>query len=153
MTRLVLACALLGVFAPPASASDHTPEDVAAEVSASVMSPFCPGVTLHDCPSDEADRWRRRIADWAREGATKRRIVARLEDEFGANIRAVPPAGGSGLGAWLLPAAAAALGITAALLLARRWSARPAAQDVPEASPEERARLEIELQKFRERVQ
>lgn len=152
MSRLLLTGVLLVALAAPAAASDHTPEDVAAEVSGSVMSPFCPGVTLHDCPSAEADKWRRRIAAWARSGMSKRQIIDRLETQFDPSIRAVPPAGGSGLAAWLLPAVVVVAGIATAVVLARRWSARPAAQDPPPPSPEDRQRLEVELAKFREQA-
>jgi len=50
--RLIAAVATcLILLAAPAAAA---PEDVANDISNEIMSPFCDGVTLHDCPSQEA---------------------------------------------------------------------------------------------------
>lgn len=126
------------------------PQDVANSVAQEVMSPYCPGVTLHDCPSSSAQEMREEITEWARAGMTKDEIMDRLEDEFGSSIRAVPR-GNGGLFAWLLPAAALGGGGAAAFFLARRWSRRrpdtPASP--PSASPEASARLEAELDRLR----
>ncbi|MDQ3956810.1 MAG: hypothetical protein M3273_00650, partial [Actinomycetota bacterium] len=69
---------------------------------------------------------------------------------FGLSIRAVP-AGGSGLLAWLLPAAAVAGGIGLAVVLARRWTRRPSEETVaPLAVSEEmRTRLSADLERLR----
>lgn len=144
----MVAAVAVVLVAGPAAASDHTPEDVAAEVAASVMSPFCPGVTLHDCPSAEADEWRRRIAAWARAGAGKAEIVDRLEREFGPGVRATP-AGAGGTAAWLVPAAAVAGGIGLAWWLARSWASRPRPEPPEPPSPEERRRVASELARYR----
>ena len=45
-----------------------TPEDVANEISEKIMSPYCPGVTLHDCASGAAVDLRSDIAGWAEDG-------------------------------------------------------------------------------------
>lgn len=126
------------------------PEDVANAVSQEVMSPYCPGVTLHDCPSSSAQEMREEITEWARAGMTKDEIMRRLEDEFGSSIRAVPR-GSGGVFAWLLPALALAGGAGVAALLALRWSRRrpePPAPG-PAASPEASARLNAELDRLR----
>ena len=141
---LALAVSLL---ASPAFAA---PEDVANEVAQEVMSPYCPGVTLHDCPSSSAQEMREEITAWARAGMSKDEIMGRLEDEFGSSIRAVPR-GGGGVFAWLLPALGLAGGAAAAVVFARRWSRRrpepPTA--TPTASPEAAARLSAELDRLR----
>jgi cytochrome c-type biogenesis protein CcmH len=115
------------------------------------MSPYCPGVTLHDCPSDAAIALRERIEGWARDGLSRAQIMDRLEAEFGAGIRARPPTSGRGLLAWLLPVVAVMGGLAIAWLVARRWSARRAtpAIDEPVGSPSERARIEAELAALR----
>ncbi len=145
------AVALLTLLLTLAPATAHAaPEDVANAVAQEVMSPYCPGVTLHDCPSSSAQEMREEIAEWARSGMTKDDIMARLEDEFGSSIRAVPR-GSGGLFAWLLPALALLVGAAAAFFLARRWSGRrpvgPA--PAPPASPEAAARLNAELDRLR----
>ena len=141
LALIVLAAALVA-FA--------NPQDVANSVAQEVMSPYCPGVTLHDCPSSSAQEMREEITEWARAGMTKDEIMDRLEDEFGSSIRAVPR-GNGGLFAWLLPVTALVGGAAAAFFLARRWSRRrpDAPASAPSASPEASARLEAELDRLR----
>lgn len=127
------------------------PEDVANDIASEVMSPYCPGVTLHDCPSEAAGRLRARIIRWADAGMSRADILGRLEDEFGSSIRAVPPAGGTGLLAWLLPGTAVALGLGAAWALIARWNSRARA-NVPPISPEDRRRVNLALHAFRRRT-
>ena len=125
------------------------PSQVAADIAANVMSPFCPGLTLHDCPSDAAVRLRDRIESWVREGDSRAQVMARLRREYGPAIAATPPASGSGLVAWLLPAAVALAGATIAWGLARRWTRRAPPSPVDDPSPEERRALAAELAELR----
>lgn len=149
---LVLALGLTLAIAPPANAA---PEDVANRISERVMSPFCPGVTLHDCPSPQADALRERIRDWAAAGLSEDRIMDRLVVEYGEEVRAVPPGDGGGITAWVVPALVALAGATTAGFLARRWTkARErerqtedleARRRYRELTPEQRERLDAEL--------
>ncbi len=136
-----------------ASMAAAAPEDLANEVAAEIASPFCPGVSLHDCPSAAAADLRATIATWADAGWSRDRIMAKLESEFGPSIRAVPPGRGRGLVAWLLPVLAIVAGGAVALTSARRWTQKPrvgknSGQSV-HPSPEERRRLESELAAFK----
>jgi cytochrome c-type biogenesis protein CcmH len=145
--NLALRVALTGTFAflliSPASAAS-SPSDIANEISAEIMSPYCPGVTLHDCPSDQAIALRSEIEGWARGGMTEAQIKERLVDEFGANVLASPPASGFNLLAWLLPALAIAAAAAAGWLVTKRWTSRPAIGSV-EPSSEDRTRVRAEL--------
>ncbi|MFN2526761.1 MAG: cytochrome c-type biogenesis protein CcmH [Actinomycetota bacterium] len=127
------------------------PEDVANDISNQIMSPYCPGVTLHDCPSDAAARLRSHIVGWAEEGMSRAEIMQRLEDEFGPSIRATPPSRGTGLLAWILPIGAIGAGLVTALLLVSRWKRR-AAPGQATVSPEDRERVELALQAYRSRT-
>lgn len=149
MRRLSLLLAAAALLAA-AGVAHAGPEDVANAVAQEVMSPYCPGVTLHDCPSSSAQEMRAEIARWARDGMTKGEIIARLEDEFGSSIHAVPR-GRGGVFAWLLPALALVGGAAAALVLARRWSRRRPEPPSPSAtaSPEAAARLNAELDRLK----
>lgn len=132
-------------------ASAAGPEDLANDISSNVMSPFCPGVTLHDCPSDTALALRDEIEGWAKEGMTRTQIMAELEEQYGPEIRATPQASGSGLFAWALPIAGLLFAAGVGVLLSKRFSAARAAAPLPvsSANPEERSRIESELSELR----
>ncbi|MBW3595195.1 MAG: cytochrome c-type biogenesis protein CcmH [Actinobacteria bacterium] len=137
---------LLVVAAGPAAAA---PEDLANEVSAEVMSPYCDGVTLHDCPSRAALELRDRIEGWARDGWSKSQIMAELEREFGPGIHATPQ-DKEGVAAWVLPAAALLVGVAVAAALAMRWTRRRGAEQPEPVDPSDHARVERELAALRE---
>jgi cytochrome c-type biogenesis protein CcmH/NrfF len=140
MPRVCAAIVIALLCATPALAD---PDDIAARISNEVMSPFCDGVTLHDCPSDEADELRREIAAWAEQGMSEDAIFERLEREYGV-VRGSPDSPA----AWLLPAVAALGGIAVVVGLARRWTRKPADEALP-VSPDERARIDAELGAYR----
>lgn len=147
----LLAVAVVVMLASPVAAA---PEDVANRLSNEIMSPFCPGVTLHDCPSKEADALRERIRDWSADGWNEQQIMSELTSEYGPGISAVPPDDVGGLAPWLLPALVAGGGLFFTGALARRWTkAREEDrkhEDIEErralrVSPEQRQRLDAEL--------
>jgi cytochrome c-type biogenesis protein CcmH/NrfF len=145
---LASAAVLLVLLAAPAAAA---PEDVANDISLEIMSPFCDGVTLHDCPSQEAQALRARIQEWAGRGHSKGEIINRLEREFGPGILGAPKAEGSGFLAWLPPLAVLAAGVATAFVVVRSWSRRraPAAAVNVTMTSEERSRLDYELAALR----
>jgi len=148
----VVAAALVLLLAPAVQAA---PEDTANRISENIMSPFCPGVTLHDCPSQQADDLRERIRRWAAAGVGEDRIMERLVAEYGEEVHAIPSGNGGGFTAWLVPALVALGGGAFAATLARRWTkAREqdreredlrARRALREATPEQRERLKAEL--------
>lgn len=146
-TTAVFAMAIaLALGLSPAGGAEN-PEDVANRISGEVMSPYCPGVTLHDCPSDAALEKRSEIEGWARAGWSEEQIMAQLEEDFGDNIRA-NPAGTKGLVAWLVPALVLTGGLLTALTLSKRWS--QGSSETPVAvTPEEHRRVEADLQSLR----
>ena len=150
MRALVIGALALLLWPGIASAA---PEDVANDVSEQIMSPFCPGVTLHDCPSDSAVALRDRIELLAEEGFDREEIISLLERDYGTAIRAVPAAEGSGLWAWVVPVLAALGGAAIGWLLLRRWVHVPAPPDAYDETvhitPADRQRLDRELKKLR----
>lgn len=132
-----------------ASSAWAAPEDIANDISNNIMSPFCPGVTLHDCPSDTATALRERIKQMIVDGKTREQVMEILVAEFGDTIRATPPPGGSGLIAWVMPAVAVVGAAAVAFKLTRRWSSSsPGPAGVP-ISASERSRLDRELDQLR----
>jgi cytochrome c-type biogenesis protein CcmH/NrfF len=151
MKRRVVAALLLVLCATPASAGGA--EDLANRISTEIMSPYCPGVTLHDCPSDAAVQLRERILGWAAAGWSRERILDRLEAEYGPSIRSTPPATGAGLWAWVMPVVAVASGVVAAGMLARRWARRRRLDVIgDDPTPAQRSRLDSELARVREQL-
>lgn len=155
--RLAAGSAL--VLIATAGVAVAAPEDLANDISREVMSPYCPGVTLHDCPSGAAIELRERIVGWARAGWSKDRIMDELVAEYGETIRAVPPAEGSGLLAWILPAAGLATAIGIGVFVLRRFGPGSVVvddADVPNGPPsvsmDERARVAAELEAHRSRT-
>ena len=139
-TLLILGAALTIGLLP--SVALATPQDEANDVAQEVMSPFCPGVTLHECPSAKAIELRDEIAGWFAQGLTHEQVLDRLENEYGPGIRATPQPRGTGLAAWLLPVAGLAIGFgVLALVLRRRSDSDP---QTTVAGPD-RERLEAEL--------
>jgi cytochrome c-type biogenesis protein CcmH len=144
-----VAAALMVIVVGSPVAAGGNASSVAADISDEIMSPFCDGVTLHDCPSRAALDLRVQIEEWAASGSSKAQILDRLEAEYGPGIRSTPPIDGSGIVAWLLPAIAVLGGCGAAWLLARRWTRTRSIESAAELGPEERARVEAELAEFR----
>lgn len=136
MLRLVLV-ALLICSAPPlraqsraAGARGEVPR-AARVVINGVMSPYCPGLLLANCPSPSADSLRRAIVERAARGETEVALRAALVATYGPGVLAEPPARGFGLVAWLAPFAL----IVAGAAVLRRWLRRTGAPTPPQASP------------------
>jgi cytochrome c-type biogenesis protein CcmH len=156
---LVLALALL-CAAPALAAADHaarirpvsTSEPVAAskgwaeEVERELMSPYCPGRSLVECPSPQATELRMWIHAQEAAGVPRAEVEARLVAEFGDTLRHAPRPEGWGLWAYLMPALALLAG--GGLVVWFLWrSARPApAPPVPrERDPELEREVDQEL--------
>lgn len=124
-----------------------------AEVEDRVMSPFCPGVLLRDCPTQEAIELRARIKGVVQKGWTNSQIDEWLVDSYGERVLASPRA----LETWLVPSAWLLVGIALVSTLAAKWSKRKPADpesrlepDGAEVLAQDRARIEAELRAFAE---
>jgi cytochrome c-type biogenesis protein CcmH len=117
----LLAAVLLSVSLPR---SAPTPGQQAYQLSAELMSPFCPGLTLAACPSPNAQTVRAEIAERFRRGESREAIVADLVARYGEGVQASPSASGVGLIAWLLPAAAGVITLVVLIAAVRSVSRR-----------------------------
>ena len=97
MNRLPALLALAG----PAVADE--PEPWAYQLWRETMSPYCPGRTLADCPSSQADTLRLWIQLQEAAGRTREDVEAELIERYGDAILSAPRAQGLGLAAYLLP--------------------------------------------------
>ncbi|GAA1851424.1 cytochrome c-type biogenesis protein [Pseudonocardia alni] len=137
---LTVAVALVLAMAPAAG------QDRVQELAERLRCPVCTSVSVAESPSDTAVAMRQVIEDQVAAGRSDDEIEAYFRARYGDWAVIDPPASGSTLLLWLLPAAATVAG--AALLLTRR--SRCAGRDEPEPSEAEQARVDQALDRSRE---
>jgi cytochrome c-type biogenesis protein CcmH len=94
------------------------------DVAGDLMSPACPGRTLLNCTSSQAEQWRELIRQKLARGESKKQIIQYFVDIEGESILAAPPKQGFALTVWLFPAFVILNGAVMILLLTRRWTQR-----------------------------
>lgn len=107
----------------PDTRVERTPEQVssmALRLNASFMSPYCPGSSLRDCGSGQAQVLRDRVRGWVAEGRTEAWIRDRMVEEFGESILGAPPFAGFNITLWLMPVAALLAGLALLVHFVRR---------------------------------
>ncbi|MFT4572131.1 MAG: cytochrome c-type biogenesis protein CcmH/NrfF [Hyphomicrobiaceae bacterium] len=146
---LILAPLLFVVLCTPVDARDFTPEveREAAAVFHSVMSPFCPGKLIANCPSPKAVELREEVRTRISDGESGDAIREELFASYGDAVRAAPRTTGFGLVAWILPFAFVLSGVIVVLAWYRRQRAHAPANAAPRSplSEESRSRLDREL--------
>lgn len=100
---LLLILPALAFSEPAGDASAR--EAIAKEIFFEVMSPFCAGRSLHDCPSGSATELKNEIRAALARGEGKEEILNGLVARFGKEVRAVPRFSGVGMLAWIAPLA------------------------------------------------
>lgn len=78
--------------AQPASEKEYSEAVVrrSSSIARQTMSPFCPGRTLADCPSEYATAWRRDIREMVDQGLSADEIQKELESRVGGNLSGIP---------------------------------------------------------------
>jgi cytochrome c-type biogenesis protein CcmH/NrfF len=140
--RLAALALVFALLAPTGRAQDDleiTHAREAHELSRELMSPYCPGRTLADCPSPDAGAVRDEIRESLRAGESVAAIRTRIESRFGDQVVGVPTT----LLGWMIPIVALAAGALVLVLALRRAVAHGAAPARP--SNDVAARLEQEL--------
>lgn len=151
--RCALAALFLWVAAGTASAAEE--QGFSYELWTDYMSPYCPGRVLIDCPSPQADQLRAWIQDQERAGRSREEVERELYARYGDVILQAPRAQGFGLAAYVIPVAAALVGVAAVLFFLRRQarsaSTRPAEGPAPPVAldPEVERRIDRELEALR----
>jgi cytochrome c-type biogenesis protein CcmH/NrfF len=100
---LVLVCGLLFAGDLAAETPLVEPEGWAYKMAAEMLSPFCPGRTLAECPSPNAESLRLWIITQEAAGRTRTDVEEELYARYGDDIRSAPRAEGFGLTAYALP--------------------------------------------------
>lgn len=142
---LCLAIALCAV-ALPAAAADA--DSWHYDMWNSMMSPYCPGRSLLDCPSGQATELREWIAEQEKLGRRREDVEAQLYEQFGDVILQAPKASGFGLAAYVTPVIGIAVGALVLVIFLRRQAARTQAAPAPVATvvdPELDRRIDEEM--------
>jgi cytochrome c-type biogenesis protein CcmH len=116
------------------------------DISGMVMSPFCPGRSLNDCPSSQATELRGQIYTLLEQGKSKDQVLNELYGQYGDQIRAMPKSEGFGLVGWASPFVFLFLGLTILLV----WLKKHRPQELPTQkttaiSSEMKKRIEEEI--------
>lgn len=148
-TAAVVALGLVCVMGSTEVARAQQPDE-AHLLAKELMSPFCPGLTLADCPSPNAAVLRSEIEQRLKAGEPKAAVEADLVERFGTKIRGTPPPEGFAMLLWVgLPVVAlAGLGAVALTVARSTERARQKGADADGAaasSQELRDRLDDEL--------
>jgi len=115
-----------------------------------IMSPFCPGQTLSNCGSGDANLLRSQIRQRLADGETPDEIIDSIVEKYGVSVLAEPPKEGFARLAWIGPFALLAVGLVMVVVYLRRHTAREDDVEEPgEIDPDARARVEAELKTHR----
>jgi len=147
-TVVLLMAALAAVAGATAAAQSTTPP-AAAQAQAlyrEVMSPFCPGLTLADCPSPQAFERRGDIERRLKNGESRQAIVDELVAAYGPQILSDPSDTPIGRIVWGVPIVLSVLAAGGLAWFLRRITRFPgAASEGGSESADERDRLDEEL--------
>ena len=92
------------------------------DIAGDLMSPACPGRTLLNCTSGQAEQWRELIRQKLAQGETEQQIMQYFVAMRGEEILAAPPKHGFALAAWLFPLLVIINGAGLILILTYKWS-------------------------------
>ncbi len=121
----ISAALLLGVLAAIAAGeASAAPEGWAYKLPHDLMSPFCPGRTIADCSSPQAESLRMWLIVQEASGRSREDVEAELFERYGDVLRSAPRATGFGLAAYVFPVIAfLAGGVVVAVFLRRQTRA------------------------------
>ncbi len=105
------------------------------ELADELMSPYCPGRALSECPSPNAAQLRGWILEQEKVGRSRDEVEAQLFARFGDQLRQAPRVEGVGLVAYLVPLMLfAGGGLLVVVFLRRSGSSAPAPPTSPVAA-------------------
>jgi len=114
-----------------------------------VLSPFCPGRSLNDCPSSKAHELKQEMRQKLEQGVAPEAIIEEVFAKFGEQYRAVPSYAGFGKLVWWVPGGFLLAGVAIIAVLARgkrRVSAAKPTQSQNTLSDDMRRTIERELE-------
>jgi cytochrome c-type biogenesis protein CcmH len=127
----VLSCVASVGFAQPSSPDDIAELDrKALSLYQQVMSPFCPGRALSDCPSSKAHDLKAEMRQKLAAGTAPEVVLTEVFAKYGEQYRAVPGFSGFALVAWLAPLVFLVAGLLVALRVASGRRTNSSSSDV-----------------------
>jgi cytochrome c-type biogenesis protein CcmH/NrfF len=132
--RILIASAALALLLAVSAAAADEPEGWAYEIAHELMSPFCPGRTLADCPSGYAESLRLWIIVQEAAGRSRADVENELYERYGDIMRPAPRAEGLGLAAYVVPSAIILLGASLVAAFLRYHSRKPDPAPAPPAA-------------------
>jgi len=114
-------------------------------IMGTLMSPYCPGRLLKDCPSGQAFQLKEKISTRLQSGETSEAVVADLINTFGDEIRAAPEVKGFGIVAWFAPGLFLLIGAALILVWLKSRTQQREPNQAPPLTPELEERLKSEL--------
>jgi cytochrome c-type biogenesis protein CcmH/NrfF len=128
---MLLLSTLLGVgIAGVARAQEEAKPGWSYGLASELMSPYCPGRSLPDCPSPQAAELRQWILVQEREGRSEDEVMRQLVARFGEGLLQKPRARGFGLAAYAMPIAGFLAGAALLYVFFRRQFARSTPEPV-----------------------
>jgi cytochrome c-type biogenesis protein CcmH/NrfF len=120
---LLLVPPVLGAQIPEGVEGTYRPHPEAEKAVSRLLSPFCPGLMLTQCPAEASRILRDSIHALALDGWNAEALEAWMLANHGEEYRAVPKRSGTGLLAWLFPPLAllAGLGVVGWALRSFVW--------------------------------
>jgi cytochrome c-type biogenesis protein CcmH/NrfF len=88
--RILAPWAALLALCGPGQADELSDARRARSLADELMSPFCPGRTLSDCPGPNAAAVREEIRTWVAQGRSNGEIRAQLEERYGDQLAGEP---------------------------------------------------------------
>lgn len=140
--------AVVGGSEPPV---EPVPDGWAYDLANRLMSPFCPGRTLAECPSPQAESLRMWIVVQEAAGRSKDDVLEELYARYGDDIRSTPRAEGFGTAAYVIPVVAFLVGGGLVGIFLYRWTHRGGGDGdgppapAPALDPDLERRLDEEL--------
>ncbi len=113
-----------------------------------VMSPFCPGLTLADCPSPAAFDLRNEIDARLQRGESRQAILDGLVATYGPQLLADPSGTALGRVVWGVPMVLSIVAALAVAMFVRRATHAPVPAPDDALPPADRHRLDEELAAF-----
>lgn len=151
VTNVIFCIAIaLGLSAGVALADERSIalDKQATELYQQVLSPFCPGRSLNDCPSSKAAELKDQMRAELEAGKSSDEVLQGIFQRFGDEYRAVPKFAGVGILVWLVPASFILMGLLLALKLSSRGGKNVALTDrsaPTRLSTEDERRVQEEL--------